>query len=241
MLIKLENITKTYSLNGEQTKVEALEGINLIIEKRDFIALMGQSGSGKTTLMNIIGCLDKPTSGHYFFEGQEISILSEDEISGTRCTKIGFIFQAFHLIPRLTALENVKLPLVYASVHTGMSQQNLSDTEVECKAVEALRLLGLEARAHHMPSQLSGGEKQRVAIARALVNKPSLILADEPTGNLDTVTSRGIMGIFRSINKQGTTVILVTHEEEIARYAQKIIKIKDGGLEDAICLSGKKI
>lgn len=216
-LIKAIGITKTYSL-GKQN-VLALQGIDLEIEQGEFVAIMGPSGSGKSTLMNILGCLDTPTSGQYFLDSIEVSKLSDKELAHIRNKKIGFVFQVFYLLPRATALSNVELPLIYAGV---------SAKERKKRAEEALRLVGLEARMSHKPNELSGGERQRVAIARAIVNDPSIIFADEPTGNLDSKTGIEIMNIFVELHKRGRTIVLVTHDPNIASYAQRTIKLLDG-------------
>lgn len=199
-----------------------LKGISLDIQKNEYVALMGPSGSGKSTLMNILGCLDSPTAGTYILNGHDVSEMVDDELADIRNKEIGFVFQQFNLLPRLTALENVALPLVYA----GMNKK--SRTEV---AMEVVKKVGLEERSHHKPNELSGGQCQRVAIARALVNNPSLILADEPTGNLDSKTSVEIMEIFNKIHEGGNTVVLVTHEEDIARYALRVVRLRDGVIE----------
>ena len=219
-IISLQGITKDYIL--ERVVIPALRGVNIEIRKNEYVALMGPSGSGKSTLMNIIGCLDSPTEGRYVLNNHDVSSMSDDELAAVRNQEIGFVFQTFNLMPRLTALENVALPLVYAG--KGKSYRNE-------KATEKLGLVGLDTRMTHKPNELSGGQKQRVAIARALVNNPSIILADEPTGNLDTKTSLDIMRIFAEIHSQGNTVILVTHEEDIARHAMRIIRLRDGLVE----------
>lgn len=217
-LIQLENLTKTYKMG--ETQVRALSGISYSVKQGDFLAIMGPSGSGKSTLMNIIGCLDKPTRGKYFLEGQEVSTLDKNKLARIRNKKIGFVFQMFNLLSRTTALENTELPLLYSNV-SGKKRKEL--------ALEALSLVGLGGRESHRTNQLSGGEQQRVAIARSLVNNPSLILADEPTGNLDTKTGVEIIDIFRKLNdEKNITVILVTHEQEIARIADKRIHLRDG-------------
>ncbi len=217
-LIELNNITKSYPL-GEGF-LQILKGINLTIEQGDFVAIMGPSGSGKSTLMNILGCLDKPTSGTYVLEGQRVDSLSSDELAQVRNQKIGFVFQGFNLLSRTSALENVELPMVYA---------NIGAKEREERAKLALQKVGLAERMDHQPNQLSGGQQQRVAIARAIVNEAPIIFADEPTGNLDTKMSVEIMKLFTELNEElGRTIILVTHEEDIARYAKRIIKIVDG-------------
>ena len=219
-LIKVDGITKHYSL-GTQT-VEALRGISFEIEQGEFIAIMGPSGSGKSTLMNIIGCLDSPTHGSYFLNQQEVSKLSGDELAGIRNKEIGFVFQNFHLLARNSALDNVMLPLKYAGVE---KQEQIS------RAKTALSQVGLDSRMDHQPSELSGGQQQRVAIARALVNNPSILFADEPTGNLDSQTGHDVMELFNNLHKQGQTIILITHENEVAAQAHRIILIKDGLVE----------
>ncbi len=216
-ILQLSNVSKTYDTGSQPLHV--LKKINLEIEKGDFIAIMGPSGSGKSTLMHIAGCLDVPTSGKVIFENKDVSKLSEAELAQIRNKKIGFVFQTFNLIPRTTTLDNVQLPLIYAGI----------DSEKrKTRAMETLGQLGLKERASHFPNQLSGGEQQRTAIARALINKPSIILADEPTGNVDSKTGKEIIDIFKKLNKEGNTVILVTHDEQIAKNAKKIIKIYDG-------------
>lgn len=219
-VIVLENITKTYFMG--KNAVEVLKGINLNIYRNEYVALMGPSGSGKSTLMNILGCLDSPTSGRYMLSNKDVSKLPDGDLASIRNKEIGFVFQQFNLLPRLTAAENVALPLIYA----GISRRQRNDM-----AREVLKKVGLDDRSHHKPNELSGGQCQRVAIARALINNPSIILADEPTGNLDTKTSVEIMDIFSTIQEQGNTVILVTHEEDIARYAKRIVRLRDGLVE----------
>ena len=221
-MLELENITKVYKAG--QTEVPALRGISCRIESGEMVSIVGPSGSGKSTLMNIIGCLDKPTSGRYRLDGTEVSELSDDQLAEIRNGKIGFVFQSFNLLSRTTALANVELPLIY----NGASDRRQ-------RALQVLDSVGLSHRITHRPSELAGGEQQRVAIARALVNNPSLILADEPTGNLDTKTSQEIMGIFEKLNKQGMTIILVTHEPDIAAYTQRTIKLRDGQIEGSTC------
>ncbi len=218
-IIRLENLVKVYKIG--ETEVRALQGISYDVEAGEFLAIMGPSGSGKSTLMNIIGCLDRPTSGKYFLEGEEVSTFDRDRLAQIRNQKIGFVFQTFNLLPRTSALENVELPLLYSShIH---SKQRLEMT------LEALESVGLKDRAYHKTNQLSGGEQQRVAIARALLNNPTLILADEPTGNLDTKTSQEIMNIFTQLNQEKKiTMVMVTHEPDIACFARKRIYIRDG-------------
>ncbi len=199
--------------------VHALRGVSIKIKKGEFVSVMGPSGSGKSTFMNILGCLDKPTSGRYLLEGNDISSLSKDELAEIRNKKIGFVFQNFNLLPRSTAIENVELPLIYNDIPSNKRSKLAKD---------ALLIIGLEGREKHYPTQLSGGQQQRVAIARAIINEPSIILADEPTGNLDTTTSAEIMEIFKSLNKDGKTIIMITHETDIAAFAEKIIVFRDG-------------
>lgn len=219
-IIHLEDIRKNYYL-GKQT-IEVLKGISFDIYKNEYVALMGPSGSGKSTLMNILGCLDTTTSGKYILNGKDVSRTSDNELAVVRNNEIGFVFQQFNLLPRLTAIENVALPLVYA----GIPKKQRTE-----KAMEVLRKVDLVDRSHHKPNEMSGGQNQRVAIARALVNDPSIILADEPTGNLDSKTSYEIMDIFGKIHDAGNTVILVTHEEDISHYAHRIIRLRDGIIE----------
>lgn len=219
-MIKLESIYKAFLLGKE--KVNILNDINLDIKQGEFVAIMGPSGSGKSTLMNIIGCLDKPTSGNYFLGGENVSNYNDKELAGVRNQSIGFVFQQFHLLPRLSALKNVELPMIYAGI---------SKSERQSRAEEALSKMGLEDRMEHLPNALSGGQKQRVAIARAIVNKPKIILADEPTGALDTKTSNAIMEQFRELNEEGVTIIVVTHEAEVAEYANRTIMVRDGMIQ----------
>jgi putative ABC transport system ATP-binding protein len=216
-VISLEDIHKVYNMG--EVDVPALRGVSINIKSGEFLSIIGPSGSGKSTLMNIIGCLDKPTSGNYFIEGQNIVDLERNRLAEIRNEKIGFVFQSFNLLPRTSAIENVELPLIYNGTP--------SNKRLEL-AHEALRVLGLEGRENHLPSQLSGGQQQRVAIARAIVNKPSIILADEPTGNLDTKMSVEILEIFKSLNEQGKTIVMITHEKDIAHYAKRIIILSDG-------------
>jgi ABC-type lipoprotein export system ATPase subunit len=223
-LIELRNIYKTYHLG--ELDVPVLKGISLTVGQGELVALMGASGSGKSTLMNILGCLDHPTSGQYLLDGQEISDLSADGRALLRNKKIGFVFQSFNLLARTSALENVILPLTY-------THEALSDHEANRRAMELIKLVGLEDRAHHEPSQLSGGQQQRVAIARALVNRPSLLFADEPTGNLDSHTSQEVLAMFEQLNREeGITIILVTHDPGVARHARRTIHISDGVIVD---------
>jgi putative ABC transport system ATP-binding protein len=219
-VIKLEEIRKNYIMGRQELQV--LKGISLTINRNEYIALMGPSGSGKSTLMNIVGCLDSPTSGTYILNGNDVSTMADNDLADIRNKEIGFVFQQFNLLPRLSALENVALPLVYA----GISKKQR--TEI---AMEVIKKVDLESRSHHKPNELSGGQCQRVAIARALVNNPSIILADEPTGNLDTRTSYEIMNIFSKIHEDGNTVVLVTHEEDISNYAHRVIRLRDGLVE----------
>lgn len=216
-ILQLINVWKIY--NPESQPVEVLKGINLEIKRGEFIAVMGPSGSGKSTLMYIAGCLDVPNSGKVIFEKKDLAKLSESELAKIRNKKIGFVFQSFNLIPRTSALNNVELPLIYAGIPR---------LERRKRASELLAQFGLEKRASHFPNQLSGGEQQRVAIARALVNKPNIILADEPTGNVDSKTSKEIMTIFKELNQRGNTIVVVTHDKEVAKYAQRVVKIYDG-------------
>lgn len=217
-LIKLENIQKSYFIGN--TPIPVLHGIDLSISQGEFVAIMGHSGSGKSTLMNILGCLDTSTSGNYFLNGENVSQLSPNQVANLRNRLIGFVFQGFNLLKRMTALENVALPMLYSGI---------SKAEQKKRGLEVLKQMGLEKHANSLPNQMSGGQQQRIAIARALTNHPPLILADEPTGNLDTKTSDDIMALFTELNqKQGITIILVTHEPDIARYAQRMIRVMDG-------------
>lgn len=216
-VIETHDIVKRYIM-GEEV-VEALKGVTIRIERGEYVAFMGPSGSGKSTLMNIVGALDTPTSGTYILNGQNVSEMSDNELAAVRNKEIGFVFQTFNLLPRSTSLDNVALPLVYAGI---------GRKEREERARAVLRSVGLENRAGHKPNELSGGQRQRVAIARALINNPSIILADEPTGNLDSKTSYEIMGLFHDLHSKGNTIIMVTHEEDIAEYAHRIIRLRDG-------------
>jgi putative ABC transport system ATP-binding protein len=220
-VIKVEDLWKIYQLG--EVQVEALRGVSFEIEEGEFVAIMGPSGSGKSTLMNILGCLYRPTRGRYFLDGQEVSQLNENQLAQIRNKKIGFIFQSFNLLPRLTALQNVELPLIYAGIPSQKRKE---------QAIKSLEAVGLGDRIHHYPNQLSGGQQQRVAIARALVNDPSIILADEPTGNLDTRSSEEIMHILQELNQEGKTIVLVTHERDIASHTHRILHFRDGQLVD---------
>jgi putative ABC transport system ATP-binding protein len=219
-LISLQGLRKTYTI-GTQV-VHALDGLDLQIDRNEYVALMGPSGSGKSTLMNILGCLDSPTQGNYTLNQQDVAHLNEDQLAEIRNREIGFVFQTFNLLPRYTALENVALPLIYA----GLDRESREE-----RAKEVLTQVGLADRMSHRPNELSGGQRQRVAVARALVNRPSIILADEPTGNLDTATSMEIMALFQEIQEAGNTVILVTHEEDIAACAKRVVRLRDGKLD----------
>ena len=219
-LISIEGLRKTYHIGTQQ--VHALDGLDLAIDVNEYVALMGPSGSGKSTLMNVLGCLDSPTAGSYHLNGQNVANLDEDALAEIRNREIGFVFQTFNLLPRYSALENVALPLIYA----GLSKRERLE-----RAEEVLEMVGLQDRMVHKPNELSGGQRQRVAVARALVNRPSIILADEPTGNLDTATSMEIMNLFGEIQAAGNTVILVTHEEDIAECAHRIVRLRDGKVD----------
>lgn len=222
-MLEIRNLKKSYQM-GTST-VQALNGVNLSIEKNQFLAVMGSSGSGKSTLMNILGCLDTPTDGSYVLDGKEVSSMNDDELAKIRNYHLGFVFQSFNLLPRLSALKNAALPLLYSS-------DKQSQTERENRALELLDRVGLAKRIDHKPAELSGGERQRVAIARALINNPDVILADEPTGNLDSATADEIMALFTELHRQGQTIIMVTHEPAIAEYAQRVIRLKDGRIID---------
>jgi len=222
-LINLSDIYKIYNVGGEE--VRALDGVDLKINNNEYLAIMGPSGSGKSTMMNMIGCLDTPTSGLYLFEGEEVHIMDDGQLASIRNRKIGFVFQTFNLLPKATALHNVEIPLVYANIK--------KDKRIEM-AHKALENVGLGDRMHHKPNELSGGQRQRVAIARALVNNPSIILADEPTGNLDSKSGHEIMGILDELHAQGNTIILVTHEDDIAKHAKRTIRLFDGKITEDI-------
>lgn len=222
MLIKTENLWKVYEIGNEKVQVQALRGVDLEVKKGEYLAIMGPSGSGKSTLMNLIGCLDTPTQGEYYLNSRLVSQMNDDELAYIRNKEIGFVFQTFNLLPRATALHNVELPLIYNGTE---SKERLE------KARKALKMVDLEDRVTHKPNELSGGERQRVAIARAIVNNPSLILADEPTGNLDTITGADIMKLFDRLHTDGNTVIIVTHESDIAKYADRVVHIRDGMIE----------
>jgi putative ABC transport system ATP-binding protein len=219
-IIHVEELTREYHMGAE--RVHALRGLTLTIRRNEYVAIMGPSGSGKSTLMNLIGCLDTPTGGSYWLNGQEVSRLSDDALARVRNQEIGFVFQTFNLLPRATALHNVELPLVYAGTGSRERRQ---------RAEEALARVGLEQRMQHRPNELSGGQRQRVAIARALVNRPSLLLADEPTGNLDSTTSGEIMRVFGELHAQGQTIVVVTHEPSIADHAERVVVLRDGRLD----------
>jgi len=223
MIIETKNLCKSFQVGSE--KVQALKGVDLSVQKGEFLSIMGPSGSGKTTLMNIIGCLDTPTSGTYHLNNKLVNELDDDDLAMIRNKEIGFVFQSFHLLARNSALSNVLLPLKYAGK---------KETEAQIMAEEVLKKVGLTNRMNHSPSELSGGQQQRVAIARALVNNPSIIFADEPTGNLDTQTGNDVMNLFKELNKLGQTIILITHEEDIAMQSKRIINIKDGLIESDI-------
>lgn len=225
MIIRMEEIGKIYKTG--KIEVEALKNVNLTIEKGEFVSVMGPSGSGKSTLMNLIGCLDRSTSGYYELDGVDISKLDDIELARIRNLKIGFVFQSFNLLPRINALQNVELPMIYA----GVSRKDRRE-----KALEALDRVSLTDRKDHKPNELSGGQKQRVAIARALVNNPAIILADEPTGNLDSASGEDIMAVFQALNREGVTIVLVTHEADIANHTRRIVKFRDGMLTQDYCV-----
>ena len=220
MIIKTEKVIRSFEVGTQ--KIDALKGIDLSVDKGEFISIMGPSGSGKTTLMNIIGCLDTPTSGNYYLNNQLVNDLDDDELARIRNKEIGFVFQSFHLLAKNSALNNVMLPLKYAGTEKNVAEQ---------RAKAVLKQVDLSDRMQHGPSELSGGQQQRVAIARALVNEPSILFADEPTGNLDSKTGEDVMNLFKNLNKEGQTIILITHEEDIARQSKRIINIKDGLIE----------
>jgi putative ABC transport system ATP-binding protein len=230
-VIVVEQLCKTYNLG--EVKVHALRGIDMCIHPGAFVAIMGASGSGKSTFMNILGCLDRPSSGRYRLQGTDVSQMSNEQLAEVRNTLIGFVFQSFHLLPRTSALENVELPLLYSGTPA---------RERRARALAALQSVGLETRAAHYPSQLSGGQQQRVALARALVNQPAILLADEPTGNLDTQTGEEIMGVLSTLNiQQGITVVLVTHEPDIAQYAERVVIFKDGVLVEEHPVAARRV
>jgi putative ABC transport system ATP-binding protein len=226
-LILMQGINKVYLVGQEE--VHALRDVQLRVDRGEYMAIMGPSGSGKSTLMNVLGCLDTPSSGAYTLAGRAVQSLTEDELAAIRNREIGFVFQTFNLLPRATARSNVELPLIYRGMPAPVRRERVEET---------LRLTGLSDRGHHRPNQLSGGQRQRVAIARALVTQPSLILADEPTGNLDTATGEEILQAFRHIHEQGNTVILVTHEEDVARHARRIVRLRDGRIESDQAIVG---
>jgi putative ABC transport system ATP-binding protein len=221
MVIEMDSVVKVYVM-GEH-EVRALDGVTFGIEEGDMVAITGPSGSGKSTLMHILGCLDRPDGGRYVLDGQDVSRMSKDQLADVRNRKIGFVFQTFNLLPRLSSLENVELPLLYAGMR-----------DAKDKAAEALKVVGLSDRMYHAPNQLSGGQRQRVAVARAIVTNPAMILADEPTGNLDTKTGEEIMGLFRSLHEQGRTIIIVTHEPDIAQQCRRAIHIRDGRIANPV-------
>lgn len=225
MIIETKNLRRTFKVGSET--VEALKGVKLSVEKGEFVSIMGPSGSGKTTLMNIIGCLDTPTQGTYYLNNQLVNELDDDELASIRNKEIGFVFQSFHLLAKNSALDNVMLPMKYAGI---------KESEAQKRAINVLEKVGLSDRTSHAPSELSGGQQQRVAIARALVNNPSIIFADEPTGNLDSQTGEDVMNLFKELNNQGQTIILITHEKDIARQSKRIINIKDGLIESDLKL-----
>ena len=228
-VIVTRNLSREYDMGGEI--VRALQGVDVTIRKNEFVAVMGPSGSGKSTLMNLIGCLDSPTAGEYWLNGHRVSELEDDELARIRNKEIGFVFQTFNLLPRATSLHNVELPLVYAGVGAKDRRE---------QAIDALTRVGLKDRMNHRPNELSGGQRQRVAIARALVNRPSILLADEPTGNLDSATGEEIMGLFEALHGTGQTIVLVTHESDIAEHARRQVHLKDGKVERDFATAGRK-
>jgi putative ABC transport system ATP-binding protein len=231
-VIRIEELVKIYTMG--EVEVRALDGVSLSIEPGEFVAVMGPSGSGKSTFMNIVGCLDRPTSGHYYLDGTDVSSLNRDQRAEIRNEKIGFVFQAFNLLPRTSALENVELPLIYSS-NGGTSAGRAQ------KARECLNIVGLAGREEHFPSQLSGGQQQRVAIARALINEPKMILADEPTGNLDSRTSEEVLAVFQKLNDEGKTVVLITHEPDIAQFARRVVGFRDGRVVEDRAVDRRKL
>ncbi|HYK43173.1 MAG TPA: ABC transporter ATP-binding protein [Thermoanaerobaculia bacterium] len=231
-VIRIEDLVRVYQMG--EVQVRALDGVSLRIGAGEFVAVMGPSGSGKSTFMNIVGCLDRPTSGKYFLDGTDVSGLDRDQRAEIRNGKIGFVFQAFNLLSRTSALENVELPLIYSA--NGHSAKERADLARKC-----LDIVGLGGREDHMPSQLSGGQQQRVAIARALINEPKLMLADEPTGNLDTKTSEEVMAVFQRLNEQGKTVVLITHEPDIAEYARRVVVFRDGKLVEDRPVTNRRV
>jgi len=222
-VIEIRNLVKVYAMG--EVEVRALDGVNLFVNEGEFVAIMGPSGSGKSTLMNILGCLDRPTSGAYLLDATDVSTLNRDQRAVIRNAKIGFVFQSFNLLPRTSGVENVELPLLYGELGWSRAQRRNA-------ALDALKRVGLAGREHNQPSQLSGGQQQRVAIARALVTDPAILLADEPTGNLDSRTSEEIMSIFQKLNDEGKTVVLITHEQDIAQHAKRVVTVKDGRIHD---------
>jgi len=231
-VIRIEDLIKIYTMG--EVEVRALDGVSLSIEPGEFVAVMGPSGSGKSTFMNIVGCLDRPTSGHYYLDGTDVSSLNRDQRAEIRNEKIGFVFQAFNLLARTSALENVELPLIYSS-NGGTSASRAQ------KARECLNIVGLAGREDHFPSQLSGGQQQRVAIARALINEPKMILADEPTGNLDSKTSEEVMAVFQKLNDEGKTVVLITHEPDIAQFSRRVVGFRDGRVVEDRAVDRRKL
>jgi putative ABC transport system ATP-binding protein len=230
-ILELRGITKTYRI-GKEIEVQALRGVNLDVDAGEFVAIMGPSGSGKSTLMNVIGCLDVADDGRYVLAGEDVSALRDDDLADIRNRRIGFVFQTYNLLPRLTALENVQLPLVYAGGSAGHDRRE--------RGMEALSAVGLEDRAHHRPSELSGGQQQRVAIARALMNDPALVLADEPTGNLDSRSSAEILQIFERLNDEGRTIVMVTHEMDIAEHSKRVVRMRDGEVVQDLAIARRR-